>query len=64
MKLLVLVACLVLCGCAAKHALGTPIPAHCMTVQIKDFTKPCQTLKDGDLMCNGVRVHVECVAVR
>lgn len=59
--------CLLLTGCGGRAAHAKPnlvmIPMNCMKVKITDFTKPCLTLKDGDLMCDGVRVHVSCVAV-
>jgi hypothetical protein len=63
MRRLLLFACLLLVGCGTRAARVT-IPANCMKVRITDFTKPCPTLPDGDLMCDGVRVHLNCVAVR
>lgn len=49
-----------LVGCQHRTA-RAPIPHNCMSVKITDFTKPCTTLKDGSLMCDGVRVHVNCI---
>lgn len=63
MKLLCLAMCLLLCSCSAKHASKVLIPANCMHVTIKDFTKPCELQEGGSLLCNGVRVRANCVAV-
>lgn len=63
MKRGVLMICLFLCGCA-KRPVKTRIPNNCYKVQITDFTQPCDSLKNGDLMCDRVRVHVNCVSVK
>lgn len=63
MKGLCLAACLLLCSCSAKHAAKVLIPANCMHVTIKDFTKECSAQANGDLMCDRVRVHPTCVTV-
>jgi hypothetical protein len=53
-------------ACARRPAQAKfEIPAACIKVRITDFTKPCKTLAEGgELLCDGVRVHVNCVAVR
>lgn len=58
----VLIACLLLTGCATKHAYQ--IPKDCMKVRITDFTQPCETLPDGNLMCDRVRVHINCTQAK
>ena len=60
-RVVALVACAVLAGCARRHVSSVVIPARCAQVKITDFTKPCVTLASGDLMCDQVRVHVLCV---
>lgn len=58
---LILAVCLV-CGGCEKRPARVAIPASCMKVKITDFTQPCDVLKDGNLMCDRVRVHVNCIA--
>lgn len=67
MRLALLSACLLFTGCGGRAARAKPnlvtIPIHCIKVTIKDFTKPCRNLAGGDLMCDQVKVHVQCTAV-
>lgn len=51
-------------GCSAQHVVRTVVPAGCQVATIKSFTKPCQDTKDGYMMCDRVRVKVNCVAAR
>jgi hypothetical protein len=51
----------IITNCASKTVIRSGVPSNCMRVQLKDFTKPCKTLPNGDLLCDGVRVHVVCV---
>lgn len=60
MKLSVLLACLTLVGCA-RRAARIEIPATCMHIDVRDFRKPCLQLKSGDLICDDVLVHVNCI---
>lgn len=60
----ILAACLLLTGCAAKHAQTVPIPLNCAKVRITDFTKPCESINDHEMMCDRVRVHIACVGVK
>lgn len=63
MKWLWLVLILALAGCSNRPAVAR-IPSDCVKVRITDFTKPCTQLKDGDLMCDAVKVHVNCVSAK
>lgn len=63
MRLWPIFALCLLCGCAKKPA-RVSIPARCIQIKVTDFTQPCETLANGDLMCNRVRVHAKCVGVK
>lgn len=54
---------LLLCGCVTRAA-TVVIPKNCVRVRITDFTKPCQPLPNGDAMCDRVRIHPTCTAVK
>jgi hypothetical protein len=62
----VLLACLFLCGCAAKHVSTVDIPKSCFHVNITSFTKPCEEIRGrpGFVTCDKVRAKVDCVKVR
>lgn len=62
-KNLSLIACLLMCSCAAKHSAKVIIPANCIHVTITDFTKPCFTRPDGTLRCDGVVIRPTCSQV-
>jgi hypothetical protein len=57
---------LLVSGCmrAKPYVNSYTIPADCMKVTIKDFTKACQPLKNGDLTCDGVHVRVNCRGIK
>lgn len=37
------------------------VPLNCAHVTIKDFTKPCHPLSNGNLSCDAVIVHASCI---
>lgn len=60
----ILVACLLLSGCAAKHAPKVVIPLNCLKIQVTDFSKPCEEIDSSHVRCDGVIVHIFCTATK
>ena len=63
MKRGLLLSCLMLCGCAGRQAARVVIPSHCMRITVTSFTKPCEDTKDGSMICDRVKVKVNCTAI-
>ncbi len=64
MRPVLLLACLILCGCSAKHVITVPM-GTCGHVNIRSFTQPCSSIpgKPGFMSCDKVLVKVDCVKV-
>ena len=49
-------------GCLHATHLGfVVIPNHCVRVTVESFTRPCNQLADGKIMCDHVLVSASCV---
>ena len=59
-----LILALFLTGCAPKHPARLVIPRECAVVTIASFTKPCEELKDGKILCDGVIIKATCTRVK
>ena len=64
MKSVLLIACLLLAGCAAKKRpeVQMEIPRQCIVGGILGKTK-CEAISADEALCDGVRVKFECLKV-
>lgn len=51
-------------GCMTPKRANYIVPAHCMRIDIKSFTKPCEQRTNGTLVCDRVVVKASCIAPR
>jgi len=48
-------------GCVTPKRASLVVPARC--IKAESFTRPCTTLPDGRLLCDGVVARATCVRV-
>ena len=51
-----------LTGCMSVRHSGFVIPARCVRVSVRSFTRPCAERPDGEFVCDGVVITASCVA--
>lgn len=65
MKVVILMAVLLLTGCAHRKPKSEPeswIPIRCMhKLTRSDFNGPCTQVGEAEASCNDVRIHFDCV---